>query len=111
MFTVYLDDSGTDPNQHAAIARAFLIPAKQIVPLEREWNTFKTKEGFSSLHFSEMIAKNQKSEFDDWNDAKIERVFQRARNISKKYSIALGGVSFSVKKTDYDEVVPPELRA
>jgi hypothetical protein len=111
MFTAYLDDSGTDPNQAVAIATAIIIPAAQIIRLEREWENLKKKEGFSCFHTSEMIARNKKSEFADWDDEKVDRVFRRVREISMKFSIATGAVSFAVKKSDYDEVVPPELRA
>jgi len=39
MFTVYVDDSGTDPNQAVAIASAWVIPGPQIIRLESEWDT------------------------------------------------------------------------
>jgi hypothetical protein len=96
MFTAYLDDSGTDPNQAVAIATAIIIPAAQIIRLEREWENLKKKEGFSCFHTSEMIARNKKSEFADWDDEKVDRVFRRVREISMKFSIATGAVSFAV---------------
>lgn len=106
MFSVYLDDSGTDPKQHVAMATALIIPARRLIPMESEWNAFTAKDGFGSFHTSEMVAKNPKSEFADWDDKKQARVFRRAIEISKKYSTLLGAVSFAVKKADYDEIVP-----
>jgi hypothetical protein len=43
MFTAYVDDSGTDPNQAVAIASAWIIPGRQIIRLEKEWDTLKKK--------------------------------------------------------------------
>jgi hypothetical protein len=110
MFSVYLDDSGTDPKQHVAMATAIIIPGRQLIPMESEWNSLTLKEGFSSLHTSEMIAANPKSEFASWEDKKQARVFRRSIEISKKYSTLLGAVSFAVKKVDYDELVPEVYR-
>jgi predicted metal-binding protein len=110
MFRVYLDDSGTDPNQPVAIATAFVVPVRQIARLESEWNTLKKKEGFDSLHFSAMVAKNPKTEYVDWDNEKQVRVTRRLCDISRKYGNAYGAVSFAVMKSDYDEVVPARLR-
>jgi hypothetical protein len=82
LFTVYLDDSGTSPSQHVAIASAFIMPAARILTLEKEWNRFKEKEGFSCLHMSEFVALNPKSEFANWAD-KQNRVANRLRQIVK----------------------------
>ena len=108
MFTVYFDDSGTSPSQHVAIATAMVIPAMQIIRLEREWETFKLKEKFSCFHTSEFIAKNPDSEFADWDEDKRKRVFRRVRDITKKY--ATRAVSFAVYKEHYDQIVPQNLR-
>lgn len=111
MFTVYLDDSGTAPSQRIAIASAFVIPAKQIVRLEREWYNLRDKEHFSELHLSEMVASNRKSEYASWDEEKKRRVFKRTREISRKYGIRpSASVCFAVNKSDYEEVVPDDLR-
>jgi hypothetical protein len=108
MFTVYLDDSGTSPSQHVAIATAMIIPAAQIIRLEVEWDRLKRKEGFTSFHTSQFVAKNSKSEFANWDDEKRKRVFRRVREITKKYGTR--AVSFAVCKEDYDQIVPLEVR-
>lgn len=108
-FTIYLDDSGTSPSQHVACATALIIPAKQILRMESEWLTLKTKEGFSDFHTSVFVARNYKSEFGKWDDAKQKRVFNRVRQITKKYVVQV--FSMAVNKVDYEEIVPAELRA
>src|ERR1700728_3249206 len=50
MFTVYIDDSGTDPNQLVAVAAALIIPTKQIPSLESNWKAFGEKHKFSNFH-------------------------------------------------------------
>lgn len=108
MFTVFIDDSGTDPKQSVAIATALIIPGAQIIRLETEWNRLRSKEGFDCFHTSEFYFRNPKSEFANWNDDKRARVFGRVRQITKKYGIR--AISIAVKKSDYDDVAPAELR-
>lgn len=108
MFTVYLDDSGTDPNQSVAIATALIIPASRIVALDKEWQTLATKENFEHFHTAPCLAGNKKEGFGDWDEAKKFRVLRRARQIGKKFGLT--AISLSVKKADYDAVIPQEFR-
>jgi hypothetical protein len=108
MFTVYIDDSGSDPNQPVANATALIVPGRRILALQREWDSLKGKEGFTDFHTSIFVARNHHSEFADWSDTKQKRVFLRVRQIVKKYGAQI--VSFTVHKKDYDEVIPAELR-
>jgi hypothetical protein len=107
-FTAYIDDSGTSPDQKIANCTALIIPAKRILALEKDWKTFRMKEQFCDFHTSEFVARNHKSFFAKWDDAKQKRVFDRAREITKKYGVKVW--SFSVLKDEYDAIVPPELR-
>ena len=68
----------------------------------------KKKEGFRCWHTSEFLAKNPKSEAANWDDAKLDQVFLRVRQIAKKSGIKV--VLFAVPKRDYDDAVPPDLR-
>jgi len=107
-FTAYIDDSGSDPSQQVANATALIIPAARITALEREWDSLKKKEGFSEWHTSVFVARNPKSDFAGWDDIKHDRVFRRVREICKKYCVQ--PMSFSLKKQDYDEVMPDSMR-
>jgi uncharacterized protein DUF3800 len=100
--TGYIDDSGTAPDQSVAIATALVIPASRIVSLEREWDSLKEKEGFSCFHMAEF------ADAVNWKEENHSRIYRRVREITKKYGVRT--VSFAVLKSDYDEVVPPELR-
>jgi hypothetical protein len=108
MFTLYIDDSGTAPDQHVAIATALIIPAAQIIRLEKEWETFRVNEGFKCFHTSPFIARNPKTEFANWDDVKQERVLRRVRQISRKYGVR--ALSVAVHKKDYDDIVPESHR-
>jgi hypothetical protein len=108
MFTVYIDDSGTAPDQHVAIATALIIPSARLAALEREWDNLRKKENFSSFHTSECVALNPNSEFADWDELKQRRVISRVRQIGKKF--ASSAFSIAVKKSDYDDVIPANMR-
>jgi hypothetical protein len=107
MFMIYIDDSGTDPQQAVAIATALIMPAARIMALDKEWKTFTEKEGFTDFHMSVCVANNPKSQFADWDDEKQLRVISRVRDLGKKFG--LKGFTLGIKKADYDEVVLPRL--
>jgi hypothetical protein len=106
MFTVFVDDSGTAPDQPVAIAGALIIPARQIPALERDWEAFRSKFGFTFFHSAECAARNYKSEFSRWDGAKVQKAFMRARQIIKKRTSA--ACFFAVHKADFDAVGPIE---
>ncbi len=107
MLTVYIDDSGTDPNQKVAIATGLIVPARRITALEREWNGFKEQEQFKCFHTSPCLAGNEKEGFGNWDEVKKFRVLRRVRTIAKKYGIK--AFSLAVNKADYEEVMPQEF--
>lgn len=107
-FTVYLDDSGTSPDQKIANATALIIPADKILDMEQELAVLKKKEGFTDFHTSVFVARNPKSEFANWSDGKQKRVFRRMRQITRKYTPQI--FSLAVNKADYDSILPTEFR-
>lgn len=108
MMTVYVDDSGTDPNQAVAIATGMIVPAVEIIRLENAWDELKQEEGFTDFHTSVFVAKNHKSEFANLDDVKQRRIFDRVRKITRKYG--LKAASVAVRKQDYVEVFPESFR-
>lgn len=108
MLTVFIDDSGTDPNQKVAIATGLIVPALRIAALEREWDQFKTKEQFECFHTSPCLAGNTKEGFGEWDDEKKLRVLRRVRSISMKYGVK--AFSLAINKNDYEEIMPQEFR-
>lgn len=108
MFAAYIDDSGTSPSQHVAIATALVIPAAQILKLDSEWAAFSRVEGFSDFSMSEFVHRNPRSEFAQWDDVKQKRVLNRVFQTCTKYGTR--ALSFSVNKKEYEEEVPAFLR-
>ena len=106
MFNVYFDDSGTAPDQRIAIASALIVPAKRILAMEREWNTFRLKYGITDFHTSECIHRNQKSEFASWDEDKVNAVIARVRQITTKYAVR--AISNAVIKKDLDDLLPAQ---
>jgi Protein of unknown function (DUF3800) len=108
MFTVYVDDSGTAPDQPVAVAAALIIPAKQLIFLESSWQGFKEKHGFADFHSSECAAKNEKSDFANWRDEHVAAAFYRARQIITQR--ASKAFSYTIHKSDFDAEAPSEWR-
>lgn len=112
MLTLYIDDSGSDPNQQVAIAAGVVIPALRLELFEREWNRFLDKEGIrkDGFHASECCAHdpNQKTPYASWDDAHVQRVFERVLQIMRKYTVK--GFCIATYKKDYDELVPLDMR-
>jgi hypothetical protein len=108
MFTAYIDDSGSDPRQHIANATALVIPGRSIPAMQGEWDKLKIREGFTDFHTSVFVARNPRSEFAGWSNAKQKRVLLRVRQTIKKFGAKI--FSFTVNKSDYDQAVPVEFR-
>jgi hypothetical protein len=107
--TAYFDDSGTHKESPVAVAAAWLSRFEswrdKFCPA---WDRARTKEKFECFHFSEFAASNPKSEFASWDDTKKQRVLFRLRGAIRKNVEC--GFAIAVKKSDYDETVPPDLR-
>jgi len=108
MFTVFVDDSGTDPKQAVAIASALVIPSRRIEALEKEWEELKDKKGFVCFHSSPCASKNPKEEFANWSDKDVRSLFVRVRQLTKKYGVK--AISYGVHRSDYDAVLPQQMR-
>jgi hypothetical protein len=108
MFTAYIDDSGTAPEQKVAMATALVIPARHIIRFESEWNTFIEKWEIKDFHSSECAVANSKSDYAEWDKPKVNKAFKRVRQIIKKYGIK--AYSLCVHKSSYEALVPVEER-
>jgi hypothetical protein len=108
MFTIYIDDSGSSPEQKVVVASGMILAAKRLEAFEREWNRFLDKEGITEFHASVCLAHNPHSEFAGWDDARVKRVFARARQITFKYFVR--AFCIAIYKKDYDEVMPKDMR-
>ena len=107
MFIVYIDDSGTAPDQKVVIAAAMIVPAANVASLNRDWADFdRTFEFKGDFHCSECVARNSHTVFADWNDKKVRSAFSRARSIMKEH--ASKAISFTINKDDFAAEAPEE---
>lgn len=108
VFTIYVDDSGTDPKQKVAIAAALIVPAKQIERIQAIWDSFRNKYGFDYLHAAEIATPRRKGQYERWSDAQVDSALSRARRITMQYASA--AYAFAVKKSDFDRNTPQQWR-
>jgi hypothetical protein len=110
MVTVFIDDSGTGPNQKVAIASALIVESSRIVDLDKEMTELGREEGFlgengiPDFHTSECVAANPHSCFSGWSEEKRARVCEEIRQIIKKYGV--NACSIALEQNLYDELVP-----
>jgi Protein of unknown function (DUF3800) len=108
VFTVYIDDSGSSPEQKMAVACAIILPTLQLNHFDSAWNKFLQREGIPDFHSSACLARNQHSPFANWDDDRVQRVFAEVRRITFKYSIK--GFCIGIHKQDYDEVLSADMK-
>lgn len=108
MFTSFIDDSGSAPDQKVVVAAGLVIPAVQIARMENEWNRFLEKEGIQEFHTSECFSRNPKYAFADWDDARVQRVFARVTQMIVKY--ASRAFCILIEKDLYSEVMPKDMQ-
>jgi hypothetical protein len=104
VFTVYIDDSGTAPDQPVAIAAALIVPASRIEDLDSRWDRLKRDHLIPEFHSSECAAGAKRTSFAGWGGQRKKMLFHDVRKISKEFSVK--AISFAVHKSDYDEVIP-----
>jgi hypothetical protein len=108
VYSSFIDDSGTDPNQPVAIASAIIIPAVKLERLETEWATFLDKEEITDFHTSVCVFRNPKYQFANWDDTRVRRVLKRVQQVIFKYSVK--GFSVVIHKVPHDKKVPALVR-
>lgn len=109
MFTIYIDDSGSSPEQKVVVASGIIFPTRQLPAFEKAWNGLLQTEGITEFHTSVCRAHNPHSEFAGWDDARVKRVFAHVRRLTFKHSVK--AFCIAIYKKDYSEVMPEDMRA
>lgn len=104
MFTVYIDDSGTDPKQHVAIAAALIVPTVRLEELGEKWDALKREYLIPEFHSSVCVAGQKKTPFEKWSSQRKKHLCYCVREITEEFAVK--AVSFAVHKSDYDEIIP-----
>jgi len=108
MLTIYIDDSGTSPDQSVAVAAGWIAKTPAWTILEREWAKIQNVQSnkFSCMHMFDFVSEIK--EFKGWDlDKKLLVRKQLTSLITKR---AAKGFGLGVIKKDFDELVPPALR-
>jgi hypothetical protein len=109
MLTLYIDDSGTSPSQNVAVAAGWIAKMPAWDLFERDWSKVQKVEShkFACMHMAEFSYGS--GDFTGWDlDKKLSVIKKLTPAIKKR---ALKGFALGVIKKDYDEIVPPVLRA
>ena len=118
--TVYVDDSGTEPNQKIAAASFCVATVDQWQQFLKAWNKIAVREGFElkNFHMTEFAAcrpthicpqcqhghtSAREHPWQRWSDQKRESVLRRMAKAVVKY--VEFGVGHAYTKADYDEHV------
>lgn len=108
-FTIYIDDSGTAPAQSTAVAAGWIAQYSAWKLFNREWDKVRNVESrkFSIMHMADFVY--GKREFENWDLETKKTVLNKLFPIFHKR--IRKGFALGVIKQDFDEIVPPELRA
>jgi hypothetical protein len=109
MLTIYIDDSGTSPNETIAVAAGWIAKTPAWTLLERGWAKVQNVEShrFTCMHMGEFS--HGSKEFEGWDLNKKLLVIRKLTPLITKR--ALKGFALGVVKKDFDEIVPANLRA
>jgi hypothetical protein len=109
MLTIYIDDSGTAPDQNVAIAAGWIAKMPAWILFERSWAKIRNVDSqkFTCMHMADFVYGS--GQFKGWSlDKKLLVVEKLTPPIKKR---ALKGFALGVIKKDFDEIVPAALRA
>lgn len=104
MLTVYLDDSGTSPNQEIAVVAGYLGSVIQWERFNKRWKALLSKYGIARMHRVDL--ENFQGEFKNWTPDRRKEFLKKAHSIIRQCTyVAVGN---SVRKADFDEAIPKE---
>ncbi len=107
---LYIDDSGTRPENAVAVAAGWIAHTDSWVDFQADWDKARDIDGdkFDSMHMAEFVFGRRGTEFEGWSLEKKRRISARLRGIIK--NTAEKGFALGIVKKDFDELVPNALR-
>ena len=107
--TLYFDDSGTHASSEIAVAAGYVACVEQWKELERNWKEVDNRFHFGMFHMADFVAK--KKQFADesvWTPAKRSALIRELISIVR--TRARIGFSAAIFKSDYDKLMPDDLK-
>jgi integrase len=83
--TIYIDDSGTSPENAVAVAAGWIAHTDSWVDFQADWDKARDIDGdkFDSMHMAEFVFGRRGTEFEGWSLEKKQRISARLRGIIK----------------------------
>lgn len=105
----YCDDSGTHAQSPVAVAACLISSLERWTEFQRAWCEANAAENFGVFHMADFENNYERFDGPEWRDQKKkERTLNRLiKAIQDNVEV---GVGAAVVKSDYDKVVPPEIR-
>jgi hypothetical protein len=109
--TIYIDDSGTSPENAVAVAAGWIAHTDSWVDFQADWDKARDLDGdrFDSMHMAEFVFGRKGTEFEGWSLEKKQRISARLRGIIK--NTVTKGFALGIVKKDFDEIVPNAVAA
>jgi hypothetical protein len=107
---IYIDDSGTSPENAVAVAAGWIAHTDSWVDFQADWDKARDIDGdkVDSMHTAEFVFGRKGTEFEGWSLEKKQRISARLRGIIK--NTVAKGFALGIVKKDFDELVPNALR-
>jgi hypothetical protein len=74
--TIYIDDSGTSPENAVAVAAGWIAHTDSRVDFQADWDEARDIDGdkFDSMHMAEFVFGRKGTEFERWSLEKKQRI-------------------------------------
>ena len=81
--TIYIDDSGTRPENAVAVAAGWMADTDSWVDFQADWDKASDIDGdkFDSMHMAEFVFGRRGTEFEGWSLEKKQRISARLRGM------------------------------
>jgi hypothetical protein len=107
---IYFDDSGTHSQSPIAIAACWVAPKRQWDEFNRNWTEVGNKEGFTTFHMADFVAKREygKKPFCNWDKEKKVRVYEKLVSIIN--TRVWHGCAIGIPREAYEKYAFPEFK-
>jgi hypothetical protein len=109
MFSFYCDDSGTHEESPVAVAACLISSVDKWTEFQKSWCEVNKAENFGVFHMADFENSYEQFSAQEWRDEnKKQRTLSRL--IGAIRTNVQTGMAVAVVKSDYDKVIPPDIR-
>lgn len=110
-FAMYMDDSGTSPDQNVAVAAGWIAKTPSWIYFQRDWDKVKSiqSDKFKCMHMADFVGGHE--EFTRWGQGFTEQKSRVVKKITKiLHKRVFNGFGIGVVQKDFNSLVPVALR-